>query len=144
MANTEMSNRFAELTKLVEDHGTGDLDALLRAEPGGIDAALDVVFESMAGMIDPAKVKQDKGIFMYEVRTSAGVRQYVLDVADGQCTARRGNAADADITIGIALPDILAMAAGTLSGQRAFVSGKLKLSGNPLFGMKLGQWFRHR
>lgn len=144
MANSETNaeTRFAELTTLLETHDAAELDSALGDRPGGVDGALDLIFETMAAGIDPAKLKGDRAGF--EVTTSGGVRPYVIEAAGGACAARRGSDGTQQVTIGLSLADLLGMAAGRLNGQQAFLSGRLAVRGNPLLGMKLGKWLQQK
>jgi putative sterol carrier protein len=137
----DLESRFQQLVKLIEETPQNELEVALDKEPGGIDGSLDVVFDKMAAQFNPAKAKGGRGVFQHEVITADGTKPYHLQVENGTCGARRGPADNADVVVGVALVDMLHMASGKLSGQSAFFTGKLKLRGNPFFGMKLGEWF---
>merc|ERR1719460_2278813 len=50
----------------------------------------------------------------------------------------QGETAKPDCTISMMDADFLAMVAGKLNGQQAFMQGKLKLKGNMMLAQKLG------
>ncbi|MEV5985391.1 SCP2 sterol-binding domain-containing protein [Streptomyces sp. NPDC052051] len=139
---TDVDTGYARLAGLIRATPDSGLDAALAAEPGGLDTSLDTVFAHMASLVDPDKVKGQKGVFQYEITTDEGTKSRYLRVEHDTCVFDRGTSDDADITIGIRLVDLARLATGQLSGQRAFVTGKMKLQGNAMFGLKLGQWFR--
>ncbi|MFD7905499.1 SCP2 sterol-binding domain-containing protein [Kitasatospora sp. NPDC059722] len=138
---SELETRFKELVALVDATPKDQVEGRLAGLPGGVPAALDTVYEQLASTFNPAKAGGESGVFQYEVATAGGVQEYHLVVADGACTVGKGTREDADVVIGVKVVDMLLMATGKLSGQKAFVTGKLKLRGNAFFGMKQGEWF---
>lgn len=138
---TDLDTRFAQLRSLAETLPAKEMEAALRARPEGLDGALDVVFSKLAALVDPGKVGQGRGVFQYNVLNGEAPLPYFLAVDGPTCTVGRGVREGANVTIGIRVGDLMQMVTGKLSGQRAFVMGKLKLSGDPMFGAKLGQWF---
>ena len=70
-----------------------------------------------------------------------GTHSYQLQVADGTCTAVQGNGEPARVTLGMTLPDFLRFLTGQLDGMQAFMTGKLKLSGDMMFAQSMQAWF---
>ncbi len=134
--------RVQHLLTLVETTPHDELESVVAREPGGVDAALQAIFELLASEFNPNKAKGKKGVFQFEV-TGEQQRDWYCAVENGVCTTGPGRREDADVTIGIKVPDMLLMGMGKLPGAKAFLTGKLKLRGNPLFGTKLGEWFDH-
>lgn len=140
----EQTERIKELTALVDSTPYDELEPAVAKLPGGPDEALDLIFALLASEFNPDKAKGRKGVFQFEIpSTTAPVREYYVHVENGTCAAGRGRADKPDITIGVKLPDMLLMGTGKLPGAKAFMAGKLKIRGNPLFGTKLGDWFDH-
>ncbi len=131
------------LIALVEDTPGKELEAVLGKRPGGVDGALDLVFELLASEFNPAKAKGGKGTFQFEITAKDETKLHWVHVENDACTVGRGQYDAPDITIGIKLPDMMLMGVGKLPGAKAFLTGKLKLRGSPLFGTKLGEWFDH-
>jgi putative sterol carrier protein len=134
--------RVQRLLTLVDTTPHDELEAAVAAEPGGLDAAFQAIFELLASEFNPKKAKVKKGVFQFEV-TGDAPREYYVHVENGTCSVGPGRRDDADVTIGIKVPDMILMGMGKLPGAKAFLTGKLKLRGNPLFGTKLGEWFDH-
>lgn len=107
------------------------------------DVVLDAAFARLAASFEPARAEGTGGSFQFEVATADGMRPYAVEVVGGRCMAGRGHR-PADVVIGIALRDLLRLVDGSLTGRRAFISGKLALRGNPTFAVKLGDWFAPR
>jgi putative sterol carrier protein len=142
MTQQHQDTRFDELVALINATPADQLERTIGERPGGVDGALDVVFDKMASLFNPAKAKNGKGVFQHEITCSDGTKlPYYLRVADGVCTSGRGSIDGAEVTLVMKVVDMLHIANGKLSGQKAFLTGKVKIRGNPFFGMKLGDWF---
>ena len=63
-------------------------------------------------------------------------------IKDGTCTVTSGAAANPNLTLTMSAQDWLDMTGGKLSGQMAFMSGKLKLKGDMGLAMKVGGLFQ--
>ena len=59
-------------------------------------------------------------------------------IKDGACAVNQGAAATPNLTLTMSSQDWLDMIGGKLSGQMAFMSGKLKLKGDMGLAMKVG------
>ena len=138
----QQDTRFDELVALINATPADQLERTIGERDGGVDESLDLVFDKMASMFNPAKAKSGRGVFQHEITSSDGTRRpYYLRVQDGACTSGRGSLDGAEVTLGMKLVDMLHIATGTLSGHKAFLTGRVKIRGNPFFGMKLGEWF---
>ncbi|MGI5351670.1 SCP2 sterol-binding domain-containing protein [Streptomyces sp. CA-250714] len=120
--------------------------------PDEVEALLDLVFEWFRARFSPERAALASGVFHYEIDTPLGVRHRYVAVAQGACTTSStpestlGGALDGapDATIGVALPDLVALAVGELKGTDAFVGGRLKISGDVFFAMNWIEWFGAR
>ncbi|MGY1434618.1 SCP2 sterol-binding domain-containing protein [Streptomyces reniochalinae] len=136
-------DKVTELTELVESTPPRELEAAVARLEGGVDAALVLVFELLVSEFNPDKAKGQKGVFQFDIASAEGQKLHYVHVEGGTCRTDKGRHESPDITIGIKLPDMLAMGVGKLPGAKAFLTGKLKLRGSPLMGTKLGEWFDH-
>jgi putative sterol carrier protein len=93
-------------------------------------------FEAMAGRFRPERAQNLKAVIQYEITGSEGCT-YHVDIADGQCAVREGGAAHPSLTLTMNAQDWLDMLGGKLSGQVAFMSGKLKHKGDMSLLMRL-------
>jgi putative sterol carrier protein len=66
-----------------------------------------------------------------------GEVRYWLRIADGSAEAGLGDAADAEVTITQSYDTSAQVNQGTLDGQKAFMQGKVKISGKMLKMMQL-------
>jgi len=93
----------------------------------------------------PSRFKLDKAqgvnaVIQYEITGEGGGNWYAT-VMDGTCTVTPGTAPGPTLTLTMSGQDWLDMLAGKLSGQIAFMSGKLKLKGDMGLAMKLASIF---
>jgi putative sterol carrier protein len=130
-----------QLTAAVDAMSNEQLSEAVRSQEGGSDRVLDQVFEGMRQAFDPAKAAGQEAVVQYEIATPDGPRGYVMHVADGQCRIERGIADSPRVTIRIGLADFLRLVAGRLNGMQAFMSGKLKVSGDLFFAQTYQAWF---
>ena len=71
-----------------------------------------------------------------------GGGQYVVSIADGQCTVREGTVERPDATLLTSQETYLAVADGRLNVMTAFMTGQLRVSGNLPLLMKFQQMFK--
>jgi putative sterol carrier protein len=130
-----------QLTAAVDSMSDEQLAEATRRQEGGADRVLDQVFEGMRQAFDPAKAAGQAAVVQYEIAAPDGPRSYVMRIAGGQCRIERGAAADPRVTLKLGLADFLRLVAGRLNGMQAFMSGKLKVSGDLFFAQTYQAWF---
>jgi putative sterol carrier protein len=130
-----------QLTAAVDSMSNEQLTEAVRQQEGGADRVLDQVFEGMRQAFDPAKAAGQAAVVQYEIAAPDGPRQFLMRVADGRCQIERGSAENPRVTIRIGLADFLRLVAGRLNGMQAFMSGKLKVSGDLFFAQTYQAWF---
>ena len=67
---------------------------------------------------------------------------YVVSIADGQCSVREGTIEQPDATMVASQATYLAVADGSLNPMTAFMTGKLRVSGNLPLLMQFQQMFK--
>jgi hypothetical protein len=92
----------------------------------------DEWFEELDGAARRAAVDPDLRLVVQQVVTDAGAPdlRYVVAVADGAVTVRRGAADEPDITFTQDRRTAEAIHRGELSAQTAFIEGRLRLGGD--------------
>ncbi|KAL1920419.1 uncharacterized protein VTP21DRAFT_796 [Calcarisporiella thermophila] len=110
----------------------------------GYNAA--VVFQQIANMMksySPQELESQKskarGIFQFDIKNAAGQTQsWTIDLKhDGRVVRGKIEGKKPDVTVQVKDNDFLDMALGKIGGQRAFMTGKLKLKGNIMQATKL-------
>ncbi len=77
---------------------------------------------------------------VYEFRV--GEDAYHVTMKDGKAAVSAGAAASPGCTVSMAEKDFLDLLAGTLNGQMAFMTGKLKVAGDFALALKLENFLR--
>ncbi|PTU32072.1 SCP2 sterol-binding domain-containing protein [Stenotrophobium rhamnosiphilum] len=62
-------------------------------------------------------------------------------IANGECTASEGTAANSDVTITMEDDDFVALMKGELNGMTAFMTGKLQLDGDMMLAQRMPAFF---
>lgn len=98
-------------------------------------------FDLMPSRFKPDKAQGVNAVIQYEITGEEGGTWHAT-VKDGACAVAEGAAASPILTLTMSGQDWLDMLAGKLSGQMAFMSGKLKLKGDMGLAMKIGGMFQ--
>merc|ERR1711907_264691 len=85
----------------------------------------------------PDVTKKVNAVFQWDIKTGSGVDTWTMDLKAGKI--EKGAAAKADCTIAVAEDDFLSMISGKGNSQAMFMQGKLKIKGNMMLAMKLGE-----
>ena len=128
-----------ELAAMIEGKSDDEINAGVAER--GTEKVLGQIFEYMAGRFQPERAGGQSAVIGWDITSSEGTHNYQLKVADGTCTVAQGNAEPARVTLGMALPDFLRFLTGKLDGMQAFMTGKLKLSGDMMFAQSMQAWF---
>lgn len=100
---------------------------------------VQAAFDDMAKQLAEARDRAADltAIYQYHIEGENGGR-WVLAFEDGAATITPGTAEKPDVIITLDEEDMLALASGELSGVEAFMTGKLRVEGDPVLGMRLG------
>ena len=104
---------------------------------------MPTVKESFDGMSSKFRADKAAGVnatIQYDITGDQGGTWHAL-IKVGSCAVNTGPAASPNLTLTMASQDWLDMISGKLSGQMAFMSGKLKLKGDMGLAMKVGSLF---
>jgi putative sterol carrier protein len=97
-------------------------------------------FDAMASRFQPSKATGGNSTIQCDITGARGGTWHAV-IKDGTCAVNEGAAATPNLTLGMSSQDWLDMIGGKLSGQMAFMSGKLKLKGDMGLAMKVGSLF---
>lgn len=128
-----------ELAALVEGKSDDEINAGVAER--GTEKVLSQIFDYMAGRFQPDRAGNQSAVIGWDITSPEGTHSYQLKVADGACTAVQGNPEPARVTLNMALPDFLRFLTGKLDGMQAFMTGKLRLSGDMMFAQSMQSWF---
>jgi putative sterol carrier protein len=128
-----------ELAALLEGRSDREINDAVKSL--GTDSAIEKVFEGMTKAFIADKAKGQSAVIQWDIKGPDGPVSYQIKVLDGKCTASKGTADPARVTLSASLPDFLRIITGKLNGQQAFFTGKLKLSGDMMFAVTQENWF---
>ena len=128
-----------ELAAMIDGKSDDEINAGVAER--GTEKVLGQIFDYMAGRFQPDRAGNQNAVIGWDITSPEGTHSYQLKVADGTCTVAQGNAEPARVTLGMALPDFLRFLTGQLDGMQAFMTGKLKLSGDMMFAQSMQAWF---
>lgn len=96
----------------------------------------DQFFEALRERIDPSQVQGLTATYQFHLSGEGGGDWYVR-VTDGQPEIVEGTANAPSVTLRASADDWMRIVSGELSGEQAFLSGKLKVEGDMTLAMKL-------
>jgi putative sterol carrier protein len=128
-----------ELAKLIEGKSDEEINAGIAER--GTDKVLGQIFEYMAKQFQPDRAAGQSAVIGWDITTPDGTHRWQLKVGDGTCAVQEAGSEEARVTLGMTLPDFLRFVTGQLDGMQAFMTGKLKLSGDMMFAQSMQAWF---
>ncbi|KAI8992073.1 SCP2 sterol-binding domain-containing protein [Mycotypha africana] len=105
--------------------------------------ALNRAFENFTPEEKAKLIKQVNGVFQFVIKNDEGKEEiFTVDVKkEGKVTRGKGSA-KADAILSLKDNDFVDLATGKLNGQKAYMSGKLKIKGQIMLAMKLDNVFK--
>lgn len=107
----------------------------------GTDGVIEQIAHAMVQRFRSDRAAGVDAVIQWDISSPDGVHSFHLVVADGECSTGTGPGNAPRVTLGLALADFLRFVAGQLEGMAAFMSGKLKLSGDMMFAQQMQSWF---
>jgi putative sterol carrier protein len=105
-----------------------------------MSSAVREMLEKMPGAFLPAKAGDATARIQLDL-TGADGGAWLLDVANRQCTVTEEKADRADVIVIMDADDFVALYSNKLNPVQAFMSGRIKVSGNVGMVMQLMNWF---
>ncbi len=98
------------------------------------------LIEGMPSAFLPEKAGAAKALIALDLNGDGG-GQWVVDVVDGECDVREGTAEKPDVTVSMEAGDFVDLIRGKLNAVQAFMTGRIKVSGNVGAVMQMMNWF---
>src|SRR5437868_3820564 len=89
---------------------------------------------------NPDKAREVGAVYAFKV-TGDGGGEWTVDLAAPQPHIEKGARAGANCTISVANADFMSMLTNPALGMQLFMSGKLRVEGDPMLAMKLQKLF---
>ena len=105
-----------------------------------MSSAVREMMERMPGAFLPAKAGDAKALIQLALTGEEG-GAWLLDIGNGKCDVREETAPKPDVTVTMDANDFVALYSNTLNPVQAFMSGRIKVSGNVGMVMQLLNWF---
>ncbi|MFN8544837.1 MAG: SCP2 sterol-binding domain-containing protein [Candidatus Binatia bacterium] len=99
------------------------------------------IFDQMAANLNADAAKGMNATIQFNLSGDNGGQWYVA-IKDGGAQVAQGTAPSANMTLSMSSSDYVDMIMGKLNGQMAFMSGKLKISGDMGLAMKMQSLFK--
>ena len=102
---------------------------------------VEEVFAAMPATFQKDAAAGMNAVYQFDITGDGGGKWYAA-ITNGELEVVKGEHENPNITLTMADQDYLAMIAGTLNGQAAFMTGKLKIKGDMSLAMKLNSIFK--
>ncbi|TMB01520.1 MAG: SCP2 sterol-binding domain-containing protein [Deltaproteobacteria bacterium] len=135
----DRQKRRQELAATLE--GRSDEEITQGVVAQGADTVLGQIFSGMSEAFLPEKAGSQSAVIQYDINVGGTVHTYQLKIAGGKCELVKGAAGPARVTLALQAPDFLRLVTGKLNGMQAFMTGKLKLTGDMMFAQVMQGWF---
>jgi len=135
----DRQKRRQELAATLEGRSDEEITQGVLAQ--GADTVLHQIFSGMAEAFLPDKAGSQSAVIQYDINVGGTVHSYQLKIAGGKCELVKGAAGPARVTLVLQAPDFLRLVTGKLNGMQAFMTGKLKLTGDMMFAQVMQGWF---
>ena len=99
------------------------------------------IFDQMTANLNPDAAKGMNSTIQFNLSGDDGGSWYVA-IKDGKADVSKGTASAPNMTLSMTAQDYVDMITGKLNGQMAFMSGKLKISGDMGLAMKMQSLFK--
>lgn len=132
---------FERLSTVVAELKGDRLLEYAQEHEGGCQGLLDDVFGNMAGAFLPEKAQGERADFQYLLRAGEEEYRYFISVTDGTCAWGRGSVTVPKVTMRVKLPDFLRLVTGKLNSMQAFLTGRVRISGDTFYATKFEKWF---
>jgi hypothetical protein len=128
--------QFIELVKTANDEQI--VEAI---HASGTGNALEGIFTGMKDSFRPERAGDQDAEITWVVVDDGAEHPWTLAIHGGTCEAKKGPAQSPTVTLTTDLVTFVKMIAGQANGTQLFMSGKLKLSGDMMYAMKIESLF---
>jgi putative sterol carrier protein len=124
---------------LVKSAKKSDLDELMRG-PHRTEI-LDTIFEQLPSRFRPDRAGTTEAVIHWNVSSPERTDTYEIAISRGTCTSGPATAADPKLVLTLSGVDFLNLIAGTANPTMMFMTGKLKVKGDPMLAASIANFF---
>ena len=128
-----------QLGELIEGRSDDEINQAVNEM--GTDQVLDQIFGEMKNRFQADKAAGQSAVIQWDIAAPDSTRTYQVKIENGTCEVDKGSSDTARVTLGLTLADFMRFISGKLDGMQAFMTGKLKLSGDMMFAQTMQAWF---
>jgi putative sterol carrier protein len=136
MVNQLTPEQFAQLVG-----GSSDEQIADGIRAAGTERALDRIFQGFQERFLPDKARGVTADVQWVVVDGEEEHPYRLSIGDGRCTAERGRVENPRVTLTTDLVSFAKLVTGHTQGPALFMTGKMKVQGDLMFGAQLNGYF---
>ena len=129
-----------DLAALID--GLSDEEIHQAALAAGVGVVLERIFATMQSMFRPERAEGQDGVVQWEVDDGNSTHVYHVTMDAGTCVADAGPAVAPKATLNFTLPNFLRFMAGEMNGIQAFMTGKVRISGDVMYAQRMEGFFR--
>jgi putative sterol carrier protein len=129
----------SELAELLDGRSDTEIGEPLSAMAP--DMVLERAFATMNALFSAEAAEGVSAVIQWDVATPDGPRSWQVSVAEGTASVSPGTPAAPRVTLALDVADLLAFLAGRLDGMQAFMSGRLRVSGDLMVAQAMQAWF---
>jgi len=107
---------------------------------GDTAGQIETIFAQLPERLNPTAAQGLDAVIQYDLSGEDGGQYYAI-IANGACEVNEGRHDSPTLTVSMAASDFVDMIQGRLDGMSAFMSGKLRISGDMGLAMKLQTLF---
>lgn len=139
--STTSSQSFHEIKEAIQDRSDEEALAWVSERDGGADAILNMVFEELPDALIADRVGDSNISFQFIIDTPGGVRHYFAIIEGGKCHCDPGETSGPTVSMRMDVVVFLRVLTGSLAPVRAFLSRRIKVSGDMMTATKFESWF---
>ncbi|MBA2280567.1 MAG: SCP2 sterol-binding domain-containing protein [Actinomycetota bacterium] len=129
----------AQVAESIKDRT--DEEILAFVEGLGAEVVLEQAFGEMQRRFRPEAAGNESAVIQWDIAAPDKAFAYQVTVNDGTCSYVKGSKAPARITLALNLQDFLRFVSGVLEPLDAFMTGRLRMTGDLLMSQAMQSWF---
>jgi len=122
--------------------GLSDEEISQGVSAAGVEDVLQRIFATMQSMFRPDRAEGQDGVVQWEVDDGASTHVYHVTTDAGTCRTAAGPADAPKATLSFTLANFVRFMAGEMNGIQAFMTGKVKISGDVMYAQRMEGFFR--